>query len=146
MATYVPEVLQGVALKYGSDTTTGNCTITVDNLTSLDVPDQAYNRAEYTHLASTIKNFIPTIVKEAGELKFRYQYQATQYAAIEAIKGTTTEGWTIEFPDSNGKIVFTGFLMSNVIQTWDDPDAVGEVEATVQVNSAVSITAGTQGS
>jgi len=76
MATYVPEVLQGASIAYGSSTSSYT---TVDNCTSIPVPDQIRNKIDIAHLASSgIRDVIVGALKDPGECMFTYQYQATQ--------------------------------------------------------------------
>lgn len=141
MPVVTPEPQQSADLYYGADTTTFT---QLFNIESIGVPDQAYGKIEWTHLASTIKQFIPTIVKEAGELTFRYQHSAAVYNTIEGLKGGAAAAayWKIGFHDTTGAIIFPGFLMTNKQSDWDNPDDIARVDCMVQVTGSVTITVG----
>lgn len=143
MPVTTPEPVQSAQLYYGSDTVTAGTEIF--NLVSITVPDQSVGEIEWTHLHSTYEQFIPSGIRQVGELGFRYHMVAALYNTIEALKGTSASAiraWRIGFPDTNGTIDFLGFLKENKPSDWDDPETIGMVDALVRVVGAVTITVG----
>lgn len=136
---YTPEPLQSAELYYGDNTTSMT---QINNVTSISVPDQAFGEIEWTHLGSTLQSFIPTAVREAGELQFTYQHQAAQYNSVGALEGVAGKYWKIELPDTNGTVIFQGFLKSNKEQDWSSPDDLGMVDCVVRLTSTITLTPG----
>lgn len=142
MPVATPEPIQSADLYYGASA--GNTTVQLFNIEMIGVPDQAYGEIEWTHLASTFEQFIPTAVKQVGELTFRYQHTAGVYNTIEGLKGGAAAAafWKIGFHDTTGTIEFPGFLKTNKQSDWDDPDSIATCECVVRLTGAVTVTVG----
>lgn len=138
MADFVPEPLQSTALEYGDATTT---TSTIDNLLAVTVPDQPYSEIEYTHLTSTLEGFIAGSVQKAGELAFTCHYSAAQLNTLIGLRAAS-KYWKIQLPDTNGTVLFQGFLRDINPQPWDDPNSLGEIDCMVRLTSTITFTPG----
>lgn len=115
---------------------------TIADVVSISGPSQTVGTVETTDLASSAKEYLPTIL-DAGEITATINYDpgtATHANLSDLLSSPAVKGWKIIFSNTDGSVyafngILTGFSVSGV--------AVEEIvtaEISIKLSGAVTIT------
>lgn len=139
MADYTPPFSAGLSVAYGSASNAATNTLT--NIVRASVPSDEYPAIDISCLTSSRRVYKAASLADGGEFEFTIQGKASVLSTLDGLKGTE-KWWSIGLPDTTGDILFSGIITQAWAATWDDPDGVYELDVSVKVNSAQTITVG----
>lgn len=114
--------------------------VALDNVTSIDPPDETVVVADRNRLsATTLNEKAFSSRRDVGQLAFTYESGWTEFDRVEDLKnGVADKSFKIIASDNNLSFAFTGRVISNVANNIVG-GAITDATATVQLTSLLTV-------
>jgi hypothetical protein len=129
----------GIGSKASYSTDNGSTFTDVAEVTSITLPSSEHSVVDVVHLGITdgYKDFLFGLA-DGGTVEVKFNYTATVYSAIFALKGLKKTGandnkWKISGPDENG-------VTAGGVQTFTFKGVVMSMESEITTEEIVSVT------
>jgi hypothetical protein len=129
----------GIGSKIGYSTDGGSTFTDVAEVTSITLPSSEHSVIDVVHLGITdgYKDFLFGLA-DGGTVEFKFNYTATVYSALFALKGQKKTGandnkWKISGPDENG-------VTAGGVQTFTFKGVLMALESEIMTEEIVGVT------